>query len=80
MLGAEIAHLPKKVARETRVFFEQNRDWLVTVITRAGKRKKSDAEKAAFSILATLEGAMILARTLDDTAAFDAAAQMLTLE
>ena len=39
-----------------------------------------DAEKTAFSILATLEGAMILARTLDDTAAFDAAAQMLTLE
>jgi len=80
MFGAEIGHLPDKVARETQIFFERNRDWLVTVITRVGKKKKVDAENAAFSILATLEGAMILARTLDDPAAFDAAAQILTLE
>ncbi len=80
MFGAEITRLPDKVARETQIFFERNRDWLVTVITRAGKKKKADAEKAAFSILATLEGAMILARTLDDPAVFDAAAQMLALE
>ena len=80
MFGAEITHLPDKVARETQIFFERNRDWLVTVIMRAGKKKKADAEKAAFSILATLEGAMILARTLDDPAVFDAAAQMLALE
>ncbi len=39
-----------------------------------------EAEKIALSILATPEGAMILARTLDDVAAIDAAAQKLALE
>ena len=77
MLGAEIAQLPDKVARETRVFFERNLDWLVRVLARGGKDAAA-ARAEAMRVIATLEGAMILARTLDDPAAFDAAVADLT--
>ena len=76
LFGAEIAHLPRSVAAEARRFFEANLDWLVVVIERRGGREGPLAARAeAMQIVATLEGALILARSLDDPSVFDAATQ-----
>ena len=78
MFGAEIAHLPPSVAAEARRFFEANLDWLVTVIERQNRREDVlAAREEAMQILATLEGALILARSLDDPSVFDGATKAL---
>lgn len=78
MFGAETANLPQPVAAEARRFFEANLDWLVVVIERRGVREGASAARAeAMQIVATLEGALILARSLDDPSVFDAATQAL---
>ena len=74
MFGAEIAHLPDPVADEAPRFFEANIDWLERVLARLPETPAPDRRRtAALRIIATLEGAMILARTLGDPAVFDAA-------
>lgn len=72
VFGAEIADLPPPVARATRAFFARNLDWLRQVYSRQGLAQK-DAEQAAAHMIATLEGAMILARAMGDAGLFDAA-------
>ncbi len=71
MFGAQIACLPETVADEARVFFERNMAWLETVFARSGFTPEAARAEAA-SLIATLEGAMILARTMQDPALFDA--------
>ena len=79
MFGAEIAYLPGPVAEEAKRFFEANIVWLISVFERAAERgDKAHARDEAMRTIATLEGAMILARSLDDPAAFDAATKTLT--
>ena len=79
MLGAEIAFLPPAVAVEAKKFFQENLDWLTAVLERLhGADKTELARSEAMRIIATLEGALILARSLDDPKAFDAATQALT--
>ena len=75
MLGAEIAYLPEAVAEEARRFFEANIAWLTQVLARKGGKR--DARAEAMRMVATLEGALILARSLDDIAAFDAVTEDL---
>lgn len=73
LFGAEISSLPDLVAAETRVFFEQNRDWLVAVLE--ADPHYADAaqrERAALTLIAKLEGAMIMARTMSDPGIFEA--------
>ena len=78
LLGAEVADLPAPVAAEAKHFFERNIAWLSQVFERAPEsRTPEQARVAAMHVIATLEGAMILARALDDTAAFDAVTQGL---
>ena len=80
IFGAEIAHLPRSVAGEAKHFFERNIEWLMTVYERAGGIKvRSNRQAAAMRLLATLEGAMILARSLDDTSVFDEVTRGLSL-
>ncbi len=72
MLGAEIAYLPEIVAAEARRFFERNIDWLVRVISRMPDTVPAgSARAAALRMVAALEGAMILARTLGDQGIFE---------
>jgi TetR/AcrR family transcriptional regulator, transcriptional repressor for nem operon len=70
MFGAQIACLPETVADEARAFFERNMAWLETVFARSGLDPEAARSEAA-SLIATLEGAMILARTMGDPALFD---------
>lgn len=72
MFGAQIAILPPMVAEEIRHFFHQVLDWVTDVF------RQTDVEnprKRARETVATLEGAMIMARTLEEVQAFDDAAE-----
>ncbi len=77
MLGAEIAALPDDVARETRIFFEKNIEWLAKVYMRMTNVGAAGAQRRAYGAVATVEGAMILARTLKDPDAFDKAVKQI---
>jgi TetR/AcrR family transcriptional repressor of nem operon len=70
MLAAEIAALPADVAQEVRRFFEENEAWLARQIEQGARdgelRPVSDPAGAAKAIFATLEGAILAARALND--------------
>lgn len=72
MFGAEIEHLPTLVARKTRGFFQRNIAWLAKVYEAQGESPEQ-AKSSAARMIATVEGAMILARSMDDISLFDAA-------
>ena len=74
MLAAEVASLPQEVAAEAKRFFEKNLDWLVRVLSRPNAVTADGQEQArtrALHLIATLEGAMLVARTLNGPADFD---------
>ncbi len=74
LFGAEIAALPEAVGAEVRSFFERAIDWLETAYGRASRGIVGDdtaPRDRALALIATLEGALILARTLQDPAIFD---------
>ena len=70
VLGAEIAKLPDSVAEETRRFFRLNTEWLTTVFAR--RDGEEEAGESALRLLAQLEGAMMVARSIGGVQAFDA--------
>lgn len=70
MFGAEISDLPDSVARQTRAFFVRNIQWLGQVFQAKGLEVE-DAETEAACMIAALEGAMILSRSLQDDTLFD---------
>jgi TetR/AcrR family transcriptional repressor of nem operon len=80
LLGAEVESLPPKVAAEVRRFFEQNVAWLAAVLSRPnrGAPGNEPAEARALAILALLEGALVVARTLKRDAVFDQIAGTVT--
>ena len=71
-LGAMSADLPDVVAAEARRFFQRGLDSL-TAATGVASLTSADAMRT----LATLEGAMLLARALGDTGIFDQATATL---
>lgn len=78
MLGAEVESLPPEVASEVTQFFERNLDWLKRVMVRLGDNPARDAERHAMTVLAALEGALMLARTLGRNEIFDQVAEDIT--
>jgi TetR/AcrR family transcriptional regulator, transcriptional repressor for nem operon len=70
VLGAEIGGLPEDIGRHTRIFFEENLAWLAAAM-RSPHVSKVKAQSAALLVLAGLEGAMILCKSLADDAVFD---------
>ncbi len=78
VLGSEIAYLPAPVAKEVRKFFEDNIAWLVSLFKRRFKNEPAEKhEAAALRLIAGLEGAMILAQTMEDVSVFDKAADAM---
>jgi TetR/AcrR family transcriptional repressor of nem operon len=73
VLGAEGGVLPPEVAAEAKRFFARG----VDALARIQGEPTVERRQAALGILATLEGAMLLARTLGDPAVFDAATATL---
>lgn len=80
LLGAEVESLPPEVAAEVRDFFERNVVWLAAVLSRrdGGALGKEAAEARALTILALLEGALVVARTLKRDVVFDQIAGTVT--
>ena len=80
MLGAEIASLPIEVSDEARRFFDRNLEWLEAALAprvpapAAGDTATRDR---ALTILAALEGAMIVSRTIGELGVFDRIAERL---
>ena len=58
LLGAEINALPEKVAEQTKLFFSENIKWLEKAYT---LQKEENPKQKATRLLASLEGAMIMA-------------------
>ena len=71
VLGAEIAGLPPEVGAGAKIFFERNLEWLTAALTVNGKRGLASALSRATHVLASLEGAMILSKTMSDDAVFE---------
>ena len=74
MLAAEFSTLPKPMREDMRHFFDENERWLVAVLQQ-GKREKvlkfsGSAADAARTLLGTLEGAMMIARSYGEVARF----------
>lgn len=81
MLAAEYVTLPKSVKSEVTRFFDANEAWLTSVLEHGrqmqGLKLGSPPTEAARLMIATLEGAMMLARSYGDAERFDRAGQRL---
>jgi TetR/AcrR family transcriptional regulator, transcriptional repressor for nem operon len=75
VLGAEIGSLPPKVGGQTRVFFQQNIEWLRSALS--PEMGAAKAKAYALHVLAALEGAMIVSKTLGDDGLFDSVGKSL---
>jgi TetR/AcrR family transcriptional regulator, transcriptional repressor for nem operon len=73
VLGAESGDLPAEVLAEAQRFFKRNLEALGRL---SGSRSTSSRHRA-LRVMAVLEGAMMLARTLDDPKVFDDATRNL---
>lgn len=74
MLAAEYSTLPESMRAQVRRFFEKNEQWLAALIERGRKEKSlragAPARDVARMIVSALEGAMLLARSCEDTTRF----------
>ncbi|PPK68303.1 TetR/AcrR family transcriptional regulator [Actinokineospora auranticolor] len=70
VLAAETDAVPPAVAAGVAEFFRVNQAWLTEVIERGGLSVGAAGDRAA-TVLAVLEGAVLVARAQDDVAAFD---------
>jgi TetR/AcrR family transcriptional regulator, transcriptional repressor for nem operon len=81
MLAAEFSTLPKPMKTELKHFFDENERWLAGVLAdgQASKtlRFAGTPQDVARYLVGSLEGAMMLARSYDDTARFEATAGRL---
>ena len=64
MLGAESESLPNPIREHLQTFFNTNLLWLTTTLAMAWPRRAGSAQGAALLLLRSLEGAMIVGRTL----------------
>ena len=81
LLGAEVESLPPGVAAEVRGFFERNVAWLAAVLSRpdgGAPARAAVAEQRALAILALLEGALVVARSLKRDQVFDLIVEAVT--
>jgi TetR/AcrR family transcriptional repressor of nem operon len=78
MLAAEYATLPKPMKDEMKHFFDENERWLTAVLKqgqKAGELKFSGPpHEVARSLVGSLEGAMMLARSFGEVSRFEVAA------
>jgi TetR/AcrR family transcriptional repressor of nem operon len=75
ILGAEANGLPKSVSRAVRSFFEANIAWVEATLD-DGSLSDTPRDDAA-AMVAALQGALILAASLDDLSVYDAAARRM---
>ena len=84
MLASDYATLPKPMRERVRHFFDENERWLARVLeegrTTGQLAFKGAPIELARMIVASLEGAMMLARSYGEPPRFDAAAERVVAE
>jgi len=74
MLASDIATLPEKVRDQVKIFFDVNVAWLATILKDGRKADefiyRGTAEAQARLMLASIQGAMLVARALRNTGQF----------
>jgi TetR/AcrR family transcriptional regulator, transcriptional repressor for nem operon len=70
IVGAEVDCVPADVRQEIKAFFDANEHWLAAVFTMSGAGQDGAVAKAQ-TLLATLEGAMLVTRVRGDMILFD---------
>ena len=71
LLGAEFTALPPSVQAEVSRFYLACTDWLARLLAEAATTPTQACTAQAQTVIATLEGAMLVARASDDLAMFD---------
>ena len=69
LLGAETAGLPEALKDQIQSFFNDNIRWVADVLPQ--ELSKSEREKRAGSLVASHQGAMMLATSMEDNKLFD---------
>lgn len=75
MLGAEFDGLPDKVRLATQTFFDRNIEWLTHAFKVKTDETEENANNAAISLLAKLEGALLISIALKNDDIFEIALQ-----
>ncbi len=75
MLGAEGCGIPKTLSDEVAAFFQANIDWIAETLPKTVS--VAERKRRAEHSVATLQGAMMLATSLNDHKVFDRAANSL---
>jgi TetR/AcrR family transcriptional repressor of nem operon len=79
MLASDYATLPSPMKDAVRRFFDANESWLATVLEEGRTTRaltfRGAARDEARTIVASLEGAMLVARSYGDVSRFEAAAE-----
>ncbi len=72
LLGSEVKALPDRVSVGTRTFFQRHIEWLSKVFRSADPAATQDVIDArAMRFVATLEGALLVAQSLDEPEVFE---------
>jgi TetR/AcrR family transcriptional regulator, transcriptional repressor for nem operon len=77
VLGAETGGLPEALRVQTRSFFDQNLTWLQCALANDVEAHNDRTNARAALVLASLEGAMILSKSMNDDGIFDRIAAAL---
>jgi len=84
MLAAESGTLPEEMRDDMRHFFDENERWLVGVLKEGKKARtlafKGTPSEVARSLVGSLEGAMMIARSYGDPSRFTAVSDRLLAE
>lgn len=75
VLGAETSGLPQELSQEVAGFFQANISWLANRMD--GSTDLEERMKRATSIIAALQGAMMLSHSLGDHSVFDKARDLV---
>ncbi len=78
LLGAEGAGIPDVVANGVQNFFDENIKWLVSILPQ--EMSESQKSSMASTLLAGHQGAMMLARSMQDNKIFDTITNQLIKE
>jgi TetR/AcrR family transcriptional repressor of nem operon len=78
MLASDMESLPRILKKEVSLFFNENMEWLISVLTMHFKSlPKKRLKKIAWQIISTLQGAILIARMQNDTSIFTSASEEL---
>ena len=80
LFGAETDALPEAVRLQTRHFFERNIEWLTQVYQKDHLLDSKHARNKAIGLIAGLEGAMLMSKSLGDNGIFEQVAAQLSAQ